>query len=136
MNTKYFLNLVAGNVFRSKESPAIPAKYYIGLSKTAPDVTGANVSEPETSAGYARVGLTSLGEPVDGLVTNQQAINFNESTNGWGTVTHFVVYDSDEVGAGNLLMYGELTTPRTVETATIMTIKEGYLKLSVQNPTA
>lgn len=136
MNTKYFLNLVAGNVFRSKETPAIPAKYYIGLSKTAPDVTGDNVSEPETSAGYARVELTSLGEPVDGLVTNQQAINFNESTNGWGTVTHFVVYDSDEVGAGNLLMYGELTTPRTVETATIMTIKEGYLKLSVQNPAA
>ncbi len=31
-------------------------------------------------------------------------------------------------------MYGTLTTPRTVETATIMTIKENYLKLSVQNP--
>ena len=126
MNTKYFLNLAAGNVFRSKETPAIPTKYYIGLSKT----------EPETAAGYARVELNSLGEPVDGLVTNQQAINFNESTNGWGTVTHFVVYDSNEAGAGNLLMYGALTTPRTVETATIMTIKENYLKLSVQNPTA
>lgn len=136
MNTKYFLNLVAGNVFRSKETPAIPAKYYIGLSKTEPNETGGNVTEPETVAGYARVELNSLGEPVDGLVTNQQAINFNESTNGWGTVTHFVVYDSNEAGAGNLLMYGALTTPRTVETATIMTIKENYLKLSVQNPTA
>lgn len=136
MNTKYFLNLVAGNVFRSKETPAIPMKYYIGLSKTAPNETGGNVTEPETAAGYARVELNSLCEPVDGLVTNQQAINFNESTNGWGTVTHFVVYDSNEVGAGNLLMYGALTTPRTVETATIMTIKENYLNLSVQNPTA
>ena len=124
MNTKYFLNLVAGNVFRSKETPAIPTKYYIGLSKTAPNETGGNVTEPETAAGYARVELNSLGEPVDGLVTNQQAINFNESTNGWGTVTHFVVYDSNEVGAGNLLMYGALTT------------KENYLNLSVQNPTA
>lgn len=136
MNTKYFLNLVAGNVFRFKETLAIPTKYYIGLSKTEPNETGGNVTEPETAAGYARVELNSLGEPVDGLVTNQQAINFNESTNGWGTVTHFVVYDSNEVGAGNLLMYGALTTPRTVETATIMTIKENYLKLSVQNPTA
>lgn len=136
MNTKYFLNLVADNVFRSKETPAIPTKYYIGLSKTEPNETGGNVTEPETAAGYARVELNSLGEPVDGLVTNQQAINFNESTSGWGTVTHFVVYDSNEAGAGNLLMYGALTTPRTVETATIMTIKENYLKLSVQNPTA
>lgn len=31
-------------------------------------------------------------------------------------------------------MYGALSTPRAVETATIMTIKEGYLKLSAQNP--
>ena len=71
---------------------------------------------------------------MDGLVTNQQAVNFEESTNNWGTVTHFVIFDAAEANTGNLLMYGALTTPRTVETATIMTIKENYLKLSVQNP--
>lgn len=47
----------------------------------------------------------------------------------------FVIYDSATVGEGNLLMYGTLSTPRSVETATIMTIKEGYLSLSAQNPT-
>lgn len=128
------MNLVAGNVFRSKEEPAIPAKYYLGLSTTAPDLDGQNVTEPATDAGYARVELTTLSSPTDGLVTNQQAVNFEESTNNWGTVTHFVIFDAAEANTGNLLMYGELTTPRTVETATIMTIKENYLKLSVQNP--
>ena len=128
------MNLVAGNVFRSKEEPAIPAKYYLGLSTTAPDLDGQNVTEPSTDAGYARVELTALSEPTDGLVTNQQAVNFEESTNNWGTVTHFVIFDAAEANTGNLLMYGALTTPRTVETATIMTIKENYLKLSVQNP--
>ena len=128
------MNLVAGNVFRSKEEPAIPAKYYLGLSTTAPDLDGQNVTEPATDAGYARVELTTLSAPTDGLVTNQQAVNFEESTNNWGTVTHFVIFDAAEANTGNLLMYSELTTPRTVETATIMTIKENYLKLSVQNP--
>lgn len=128
------MNLVAGNVFRSKEEPAIPAKYYLGLSTTAPDLDGQNVTEPATDAGYARVELTTLSAPTDGLVTNQQAVNFEESTNNWGTVTHFVIFDAAEANTGNLLMYGELTTPRTVETATIMTIKENYLELSVQNP--
>ena len=128
------MNLVAGNVFRSKEEPAIPAKYYLGLSTTAPDLDGQNVTEPATDAGCARVELTTLSAPTDGLVTNQQAVNFEESTNNWGTVTHFVIFDAAEANTGNLLMYGELTTPRTVETATIMTIKENYLKLSVQNP--
>ena len=128
------MNLVAGNVFRSKEEPAIPAKYYLGLSTTAPDLDGQNVTEPATDAGYARVELTTLSAPTDGLGTNQQAVNFEESTNNWGTVTHFVIFDAAEANTGNLLMYGALTTPRTVETATIMTIKENYLKLSVQNP--
>ena len=135
MNTPYFLNLVAGNVFRSKTSPAIPSNYYIGLSKSAPTLAGGNVTEPSTSAGYARVKLNNLSEPANGVVSNNAAIQFNESTADWGTVTHFVIFDDATVGSGNLLMYGALSTPRTVESATIMTIKAGYLKLSAQNPT-
>lgn len=134
MNTNYFLDCVAGNVFQTKNTPAIPTKYYIGLSTTAPTINGTNVNEPSTDAAYARVELTSLSEPTDGVVTNTAAINFEESTASWGNITHFVIYDSDAVDSGNLLMYGELSTPRSVEAATIMTIKEGYLKLSAQNP--
>lgn len=134
MNTSYFLNLVAGNVFQTKQTPAIPTKYYIGLSTTAPAIGGTGVNEPSADAGYARVELASLSEPVDGVVTNTAAINFDESTASWGNITHFVIFDSDAVDSGNLLMYGELSTPRSVEAATIMTIKEGYLKLSAQNP--
>lgn len=135
MNTTYFLNCAAGNIFNTKTSPALPKTYYIGLSTSAPAINGTGVNEPSTDAGYARVKLSSLGEPVDGVVTNSQAINFNESTASWGTITHFVIYDSATVGEGNLLMYGTLSTPRSVETATIMTIKEGYLSLPAQNPT-
>lgn len=133
MNTTYFLNAVAGNLFQTKTSPALPTQYYIGLSSTAPNIDGTNVGEPNSNAGYARVELTSLGEPTDGVVTNELAINFNESTASWGTITHFVIYDA--ATDGNLLMYGALSTPRSVEAATIMTIKEGYLNLSAQNQT-
>lgn len=132
MNTTYFLNLVAGNVFRTKTSPAIPTTYYLGLSKTAPNLSGGNVSEP-SGGGYARIKLTGLSTPSNGIVTNTNAIDFAESTAAWGTVTHFVVYDA--LTGGNLLMYGQLTTSRSVETATIMTIKAGALMLSVINPT-
>lgn len=134
MNTTYYLNCVAGNVFNSKTTPSLPTNYYIGLSSTAPNAGGSGVTEPSADAGYARVRLTSLSEPENGVVTNNQAINFNESTASWGTITHFVIYDSADVNSGNLLMYGTLSTPRSVETATIMTIKEKYLSLSVQNP--
>ena len=135
MNTTYFLNCVAGNLFHTKENPAIPAQYYIGLSSSTPTIDGSGVNEPSTDAGYQRLLLTNLSEPVDGLVSNEQDINFDESTANWGTITHYVIYDSPTADDGNLLMFGELSTPRSVETATIMTIKSGYLKLLVQNPT-
>lgn len=132
MNTTYFLNLVAGNVFGSKKSPTIPEKYYLGLSSTAPSSDGNGVTEPSSGAGYARVELTSLSTPVEGVVTNSSAIDFAESTAEWGTMTHFVIYDAPS--DGNLLMYGELSASRRVEAATIMTIKIGSLNLSVVNP--
>lgn len=132
MNTTYFLNLVAGNVFGSKKSPTIPEKYYLGLSSTAPSLDGNGVTEPSSGAGYARVELTSLSTPVEGVVTNSSAIDFAESTAEWGTMTHFVIYDAPS--GGNLLMYGELSASRRVEAATIMTIKIGSLNLSVVNP--
>lgn len=132
MNTTYFLNLVAGNLFRTKTNPPIPSEMWIGLSTTAPNADGTNVTEPSTSTGYSRMKLDTLGEPVDGVVTNKANIDFNESTASWGTLTHFVIFDSKS--GGKLLQYDRLTTPRSVETATIMTIKSGYLKLSVLNP--
>lgn len=134
MNTTYFMNCVAGNIFSTKTTPALPTKYYLGLSKTAPNVNGTGVTEPATDTGYSRIELNDLSEPDNGVVSNNNMINFEESLKSWGNITHFVIYDREPVGSGNLLMYGELSTPRSVEAETIMSIKDGYLKLSVQNP--
>lgn len=136
MNTNYFLDCVSGNVFGTKKSPGIPAEYYIGLSTSAPSADGNGVSEPSTSSGYTRVKLTDLSAPSNGQITNQSAISFPESTASWGVVTHYVIYDAQTVDSGNLLMYGALPSERSVEEATIVMIKNGYLKLSVLNPTA
>lgn len=132
MNTTYFLNLTSGNVFGSKTTPSIPSKYYLGLSSTVPALDGTGATEPSDGTGYARVELTSLSTPVNGVVTNNAAIDFAESTAEWGTMTHFVIYDA--LTGGNLLMYGELSASRKVEADTIMTIKLGSLNLSVVNP--
>lgn len=131
MTTQYFLNVVAGNVYATDVATALPTQYYIGLSTTAPTITGTNVSEP-SGAGYSRVELTKLSKPSGGVVTNTESIDFHESTASWGTVTHFVIYDA--LTGGNLLQYGQLSTPRSIEPATIMSIPANYLNLSVQNP--
>ena len=132
MNTTYFLNQVMGNLFKTKETPALPSEYYIGLSSTAPNISGGNVTEPLSNSRYKRVKLENLSEPADGVITNEQAISFDESTANWGTMSHFVIYDALE--AGNLLMYDTLSTPRNVEAATIVTIKANSLTLTLSNP--
>lgn len=132
MNTTYFLNLVAGNVLKTKTTPAIPSKYYIGLSSTSPSMDGTGVTEPSSSGAYARVELSGLSEPASGVVTNSAEIAFDESTASWGTVTHFVIYDAKT--GGNLLMYGPLSSNRTVEAGTLMVVRPNSLSLSVINP--
>ena len=73
-------------------------------------------------ASVSSSGTTLTFTKGDGSAT---AVNL-DAANRVGTAT---------VGAGNLLMFGDLTTPRSVEKDTIMTIKTAYLKLSALNPT-
>lgn len=132
MTATYFLNCIMGNVFNSKTEPTLPTEYYLGLSTSAPELDGENVSEPE-GKGYQRVKLESLSEPENGVIKNNADIQFEESTDSWGTITHFVIYDQQT--SGNLLMYAELLQERNVETATIVTVKTGNLKITLANPT-
>lgn len=134
MNTTHFKNLIMGNVFRTNTSVNIPTSYYIGLSSSAPTVDGLNVTEPSTvGTGYARVALTSLSAPTNGVITNNNAIQFNESTADWfgasNPATHYVIYDAPT--GGNLLMYNELTTARIIEVNTVATIKASSLYMQL-----
>lgn len=134
MNTTYFKNVIMGNVFRTSTGTSIPTNYYIGLSSTAPTAAGGNVTEPATSgSGYARVALTSLTAPEDGVINNSSAINFPESTADWfpasAPATYYVIFDAQS--GGNLLMYNQLTTSRVIETNTIATIKANSLYLQL-----
>ena len=132
MTTTYFLNRIMGNVFKTETSPALPEKVYLGLSTSAPDIDGSGVTEPLVSAGYERVELNSLSKPSNGVITNESAISFPESSASWGTVTHFALYDAPV--NGNLLMFNVLSQARSVESATIVMVKSGSLKLTLANP--
>lgn len=132
MNTVYFLNTIMGNLFHTQETPPIPEKYYIGLTYDDPAVQGEYAREPETSGtGYCRKELTSLSEPSNGVVTNTDSISFDNSIANWGAMNYYVVYDAEQ--GGNLLFFGKLSEPRTVEANTILTIKSNELAITLRN---
>ena len=130
MTTTYFLDVIAGNVFGSKTTPALPGEYYIGVSTSAPNMDGTGVTEP-TDAAYARVKIESLSTPTSGVVKNTADIAFADATEDWGTCTHFVVYDAQT--GGNLLMAGKLDRNRIVQADSQLRFLANGLTLTLKN---
>lgn len=128
MTTMYFLNNILGNVFYGTGSAALPTKYYLGVSKTAPNVNGENVTEP-SGGGYSRVELRDMGTPADGVITNSRDLGLPEATADWGTITHFVLYDSPS--GGNLLMAEALDKPRVIQSESQLRFAEGAIRISL-----
>jgi len=91
---------------------------YLGVSTSDPTETGGGVSEP-VGNGYARIAT----DPADwerfvNVVDNANELTFAEATGSWGTITHFALYDA--ASAGNLVIYGALTTARSISAATTL----------------
>lgn len=82
---------------------------YIALSTTNPLADGSGITEP-SGDGYARVNTTDFAAAAEtgGVVEalNDALIEFANPTAGWGTISHFAIFDA--ITAGNLLWVGEI----------------------------
>lgn len=100
----------------------------------------------EVSGGsYARVGVTSgtsawnntqgnttgASTGADGTIENAAPVNFPTPSAGWGTVTHFGVYDA--ASGGNLLFYAALSVAKTINTGDTVSFAAGALSLQIDN---
>ena len=97
------------------------ANLYIALSTGTPNETGGNFLEPVASSGYIRKEIANdkttwtnatTGDPSS--IHNDIAIEFAIASGGWDTVTHFGIYDSGTIGAGHLLVWSDLDTPKPI----------------------
>lgn len=124
--SNYFEDLVL-NVLRAQNITA-PANVYVGLA-SAPVLethTGATVPELADANGYARQAVT-FGAPSGGSISNTGPVNFEASGGDWTTATHFFVADSATHGAGNILVFAQLTDPVTVADGTVRQFAIGGL---------
>jgi len=92
-----------------------PATVYVALYTAAPSDAGGGT---EVSGGsYARVAVTnnSTNFPAasGGAKSNGTEITFETATASWGTVVAFGIFDA--ATAGNLLLWADLTTNKTID---------------------
>lgn len=123
--TDFLENKLVDHLFRARSYTA-PTQLWVGLFTAAPSDAGGGT---EVSGGnYARATpgvnsdtawkATQGGTPAaassgtGGATSNPAALTFNTPSASWGTITHFAVFDASS--GGNMLIWGALTTSKTV----------------------
>lgn len=113
--TDYLEGQLRAHLFRTA-SFTKPTVMAVALYTAAPGEAGGGT---EVSGGsYARVDRPPLdanwtaASATDGLTDNAADIVFPAPTANWGSITHFALLDATT--AGNFLIYGALTTAKTV----------------------
>ena len=121
----YLENAVINAVLRNT-SYSSPAVVYVGLHTANP--TDAGSGAEVSGNGYVRKSAT-FGAPSSGLSTTSAAVEFDQATGSWGTISHVGIWDA--VSSGNLLFHTALTASKTIDTGDIFKIAAGSLSVEL-----
>lgn len=128
------LNYWLGKSFTS----TAPANVFVRLhnSTVSDSVTGATDQLAATAANYVEASVTNssaswTNSTSGGSKTNKVTITFTTAAStGWGTVQSFSISDSSSTSAGNVLYWGDLTTPQAVAAGNIVRFSTGAIVIS------
>jgi hypothetical protein len=86
---------------------------------------------------YANVGVNYSRYQIyfdlatTGTTQNSSTVTFDPATASWGTITHIAIMDSDTIGTGNVLFWGEVTTAKTIDIADQFQVSAGNLTITI-----
>ena len=108
-----------------------PTNIYVALFTAAPSDTGGGTEV--SGVNYVRVICNAWDAATaasPSLAHNTAAINFaTPGAGGWGVVTHFALFDSN--GGTNLLGWGALGTPKTINSGDTVYFAAGALDVTM-----
>jgi hypothetical protein len=87
-----------------------PTTVYVALFLTDPTDAGSGTEVSGTP--YARKSM-AFNAPSNGVSVNSAAVEFDQATSNWGTITHFALFDA--LTSGNMLYHGALTASKVIE---------------------
>jgi hypothetical protein len=123
--SNYLENALINATLRNT-SYTTPSTVYVGLYTSDP--TDANTGTEVTGGSYARKAAT-FGAPSNGVSTISSAIEFDQATANWGTVTHFGILDAST--SGNLLYHGALTASKAIDTGDVFKFATSALTVTL-----
>jgi hypothetical protein len=121
-----------------------PATTYIALFTAAPTAAGGGTEVVSTGTNYSRVPITSAltawagtqgagttvaSSGTSGQTSNNTVVTFANPSASWGTITSVGIFDA--ATGGDLLMFGNLTSPQAVSPTNPAIFPAGSLVLSL-----
>lgn len=132
--TDYFEKKILDYIFRNASMGLDATNVWVGLLTAAPSDSAAGTEV--SGNGYARVAVNRTGSGWNAATgtspattDNTGAITFPTATGaGWGTVTHFGIYDA--ASAGNMLYWADLTQSKAVGSGDTASYAAGALDVT------
>lgn len=129
--TDYLENKILDHIL-GKVAYTAPTTIYVGLANNVAD-DGTITGEP-SGYNYSRVQVTNnttnFPNASGGSKSNANEIAFSEASGSWGTINYVFLADGD-VGSGNVLLYAQLTNPKTIGSGDTVKFEAGDLTFSV-----
>jgi len=134
--SNYLENKVLDHVLTATSYTAPGTRYLALFTNTsgsaAANLEAGTLTDEVTTSGsaYARKAVTFAAASSGSSATNA-TVTFDAATANWGTVTHVAIMDGGTAGSGNVLLWGEVTTSKTIETGDTFQVTSGNLTVSL-----
>lgn len=122
----YLENAIGNHILRNIAYTS-PTTVYCALYTVAPSDAGGGTEV--SGGGYARQAVT-FGAPSNGVFTNSADVVFPIATANWGTIVAFALFDA--ATGGNMLIYGNLSSPKTINSGDQFRFPAGQLSVTFQ----
>jgi hypothetical protein len=130
--SNYLENKVLDHVLTATGYTA-PSTRYLALFNNTSGSAAANLeagtlSDEVSGGSYARQAVT-FSAASGGASATSATVTFPAASGNWGSVTHVAVMDAST--SGNVLFYGAVTTPKTIESGDTFQVSGGNLTISL-----
>jgi len=131
----YLEQQIYNHIFRN-DTFAKPTNISIGLTNDVPQDDGTYSEVSVASSAYARIAGASgdsywTAHSASGPGDNVANIEFPTATANWGVVSGVIICDDIAASGGNLLLHGELTSPKNVESGDTFRFSAGDLDIQI-----
>lgn len=114
-----------------------PSGLYLALfnntsGNAATNLEAGTLTDEVTTSGsaYTRKAVT-FAAASSGTAASSATVTFDAATASWGSITHIAIMDGSTVGSDNVLFWGAVTTPKTIDTGDTFQVTSGNLTVSL-----